>query len=126
MFGLRGLVTTVGMGLALSMVGCAADDADDAAPVDEEVAKSEDAVTNGALNWVVANSLHLRAWNSTAGSVIGTMYTCQRFHVHAVDWNTRMAYGYSYALGRWGWARISQGSNVYLTAAGCYSGGGEG
>jgi hypothetical protein len=107
--------------------GCALDQENPENDDELETSTSSAAVTEFRNNIVIANTLHLRSVDATNGPVIGTMSLCSTFYVDRVDWNTRMAFGYSYQLGRSGWARIGNGGTVYLTASGpCISGGGEG
>jgi len=77
----------------------------------EQLATSEQEVTAGAVNAACAESLTLRS--SAGGTVIGTMYTgpnvgVSKFYVQSVSGS--WAYGYSYSLGRWGYAM-----SYYLT-----------
>jgi hypothetical protein len=122
-----GMKPMVVCGLFVAMLsgtgGCALD-AENGEELETDTATAE--VTQFRNNAVIANTLQLRSTNSTSGPSIGTMTFCSTFYVDHVDWNTRMAFGYSYQLGRSGWARIGNGSAVYLTASGCISGGGEG
>ncbi|WP_437736424.1 hypothetical protein [Sorangium sp. So ce1335] len=79
---------------------------------DEGVESAEQAVTNGVVNAACAQSLTLRS--SPGGATIGTMYTgplqgISKFYVQSTS--GAWSYGYSYSLGRWGYALSS-----YLTA----------
>lgn len=103
--------------------GCAIEPLSDDDPATDT---STAEVTVGVTNNVVADTLFLRSGNATNGPIIGTMGFCTTFFVSSVDWNTRMAFGHSNSLGKSGWARISDGANVYLTAGPCITGGGEG
>ena len=118
-------------GLLIAMIsvagGCALDPENTENNDELETSTTSAAVTVFRNNIVIADSLHLRSIDASNGPIIGTMSWCSTFYVDHVDWNTRMAFGYSYQLGRSGWARIGNGSAVYLTASGpCVSGGGEG
>ena len=108
-------VFAMGIVMAALGVGCMTDEDQ----IDPEVSTAESAVTVPAVNWVVANDLWLRATNSPAGPTLALMGHCTQFYVSSVDWNTRMAWGYSYQYGAYGYASIGNGSSVYLSVAGC-------
>jgi hypothetical protein len=70
-------------------------------------------VTNGAVSAACAESLTLRS--SPGGAVIGTMYSnnntgISKFYVQSTSGS--WSYGYSYSLGRWGYAMA-----FYLTTS---------
>lgn len=104
------------VGSAFTLMGCGGGTEDAGldpagAPAGEEqLVNMEQEVTNGAVNAACAESLTLR--NSPGGSVIGTMYTnyngISRFYVQSTSGS--WSYGYSYSLGRWGYAM-----SYYLT-----------
>lgn len=80
---------------------------------DEQTASAEQEVTDGAVNAACADSLTLR--NSPGGSTIGTMYTGLNRGVskfYASSTSGSWTYGYSYSLGKWGYAMAS-----YLTTS---------
>ena len=101
---------------AVVVGGCATDEASNGDPPSSS---SASAVTVGVANVVVANTLELRSTDASNGPMIGPMGHCSPFYVAQVDWNTRMAWGYSYQFSRRGWARVSDGSVVYRSIAGC-------
>ncbi|WP_437720629.1 hypothetical protein [Sorangium sp. So ce861] len=105
------------LGSVFALAGCVVD-ADSSSEeggdveVDEQTESAEQAVTNGVVNAACAVSLTLRS--SPNGATIGTMYTgpnvgISKFYVSSTSGN--WSYGYSYSLGRWGYAIAS-----YLTA----------
>lgn len=105
------------MSLLAGPVGCGGTEEEwDASPAlveGEQLANTEQEVTNGAVNAACAESLTLR--NSPGGSVIGTMYTnhssgISKFYVSSTSGS--WSYGYSYSLGRWGYAMA-----YYLTTS---------
>ncbi|MGK3987639.1 hypothetical protein WME99_31650 [Sorangium sp. So ce136] len=111
------LNTFVVLGSVFALAGCvvdmdsSAEPADDA-EVDEQTATAEEAVTSGVVNAACAQSLTLRS--SPGGATTGTMYTgpnvgISKFYVQSTS--AGWSYGYSYSLGRWGYAMAS-----YLTA----------
>jgi hypothetical protein len=101
--------------LATMTGGCALDSAEGRDP---ETSSTESAVTVGVVNYV-GHTLWVRSTDSPSGPQLAEMQHCYRFYVDSVDWNTRMAWGYSYEFGIWGWARVSDGDSIYLSAAGC-------
>ena len=103
------------------VVGCSSGAPSDSKENGGEAQSSADAFTEWVNNSVTADRLYLRSQDATNGAIIGAMSFCSTFYVDHVDWNTRMAYGYSYQLGRSGWANAN-----YLTKSGCIYGGGEG
>lgn len=107
------------VGSASTLMGCGGglEDAEleqAGAPVSgEQLASTEQAVTNGAVNGACADSLTLRS--SPGGATIGTMYTSwnagvSKFSVQSTSGS--WSYGYSYSLGRWGYAM-----SYYLTTS---------
>ncbi|WP_437520864.1 hypothetical protein WME79_27945 [Sorangium sp. So ce726] len=106
------------LGSVFALTGCVVDvdsssELGDDAVVDEQTEVAEQAVTNGAVNAACAESLTLR--NQPGGATIGTMYTgplngISKFYVQSTSGS--WSYGYSYSLGRWGWAMT-----YYLTAS---------
>jgi hypothetical protein len=116
----RALAMVVALPLVVGLVGCGGpEEAWDSAgaPAEEQVgseqiANTEQEVTNGVVNAVCAQSLTLRS--SPGGSTIGTMYTgpsagLSKFYVQSTSGS--WSYGYSYSLGRWGYAM-----SYYLTS----------
>ena len=102
------------LGSVFALLGCGegleAEPAPEAVEA-EPLATSEQEVTVGVVNAACADSLTLRS--SPGGTVIGTMYTgnysgISKFYVQSLSGS--WAYGYSYSLGRWGYAM-----NYYLT-----------
>ncbi|WP_437648993.1 hypothetical protein [Sorangium sp. So ce362] len=106
------------LGSVCGLAGCVADmdsssEQGDDAEVDEQIGVAEQGVTNGAVNAACAESLTLRS--SPGGATLGTMYTgpfngISKFYVQSTSGS--WSYGYSYSLGRWGYAMA-----YYLTAA---------
>lgn len=103
------------LGSMLALTGCVAgvDDLEegDEPGGDEEIGSVEQEVTNGAVNAACAESLTLRS--SPGGATIGTMSTgiyqgISKFYVSSTSGG--WSYGYSYSLGKWGYAMAS-----YLT-----------
>ena len=117
----RALAVVLVMPLLTVLVGCGGpEEGGDSARApgnvqlgDEQLANTEQAVTNGAVNAVCAESLTLRS--SPGGTTIGTMYTnssagVSKFYVQSTSGS--WSYGYSYSLGRWGYAMA-----YYLTTS---------
>ncbi|WP_437753589.1 hypothetical protein [Sorangium sp. So ce1389] len=106
------------LGSVFGLTGCVADmdpssEQGDDADVDEQTAVAEQAAINGAVNAACAESLTLRS--SAGGATIGTMYTgpyngISKFYVQSTSGS--WSYGYSYSLGRWGYAM-----SYYLTTS---------
>jgi hypothetical protein len=104
------------LGSVCALTGCGGAEDVSSQPGEEQVAgeqlaNTEQAVTNGAVNGVCAESLTLRS--SAGGSTIGTMYTnpnrgVSQFYVQSTSGS--WSYGYSYSLGLWGYAM-----SYYLT-----------
>jgi hypothetical protein len=100
------------LGSVFALAGCVVDvdsssEQGDDAEIGEQTGVAEQAVTIGAVNAACAESLTLRS--SAGGATIGTMYTgpfngVSKFYVQSISNNGAWAYGYSYSLGRWGWA----------------------
>ncbi|WP_437790872.1 hypothetical protein [Sorangium sp. So ce693] len=98
------------LGSVFALTGCVVDadsssELGDDAEVDEQTSVAEQAVTNGAVNAACAESLTLR--DQPGGATLGTMYTgpyngVSKFYVQSTSGS--WSYGYSYSLGRWGWA----------------------
>lgn len=106
------------LGSVVGLAGCVADmdsssEQGDDAEIDEQTAVAEQAVTNGAVNAACAESLTLRS--SPGGATIGTMYPdpsngFSKFYVQSTSGS--WSYGYSYSLGKWGYAMAQ-----YLTTS---------
>ncbi len=106
------ILSVLGCGVAIFVSGCVVDASDTAdEPGEDEVGTAELAVTVGQRNTVCAfNGIWLRTGNHTSAPTIAQMPMWSTMQVHSVDWSTGMAYGYSYNLGRWGYA-----NKTYLT-----------
>jgi len=104
--------------LVALVAGCSAD-TEKSEEKEEATGSSAEAVSVWKDNYVQADTLYLRSSDATNGPIIGTMHDCSTFYVDHVDWDTRMAYGYSYEVGKSGWAAAS-----YLSANECPVGGG--
>ncbi|WP_437502253.1 hypothetical protein [Sorangium sp. So ce1099] len=110
--------TLVILGSVFGLAGCVADmdpssEQGDDAEVDEQTAVADQAVTHRGVNAACAESLTLR--NSPGGGTIGTMYPdpsygFSKFYVDSTSGS--WSYGYSYSLGKWGWAMTQ-----YLTTS---------
>lgn len=112
----KSLGAIVVLGWVFALTGCVAADYSseqgDDSEGEENIATAEQEVTNGVVNAACASSLTLRS--SPGGSTIGTMYTgpnegMSKFYVQSTSGS--WSYGYSYSLGRWGYAM-----SYYLTA----------
>lgn len=108
------------VGSAFTLMGCGGSTEDAGldpagAPAGEEqMASVVQAATNGAVNGSCAQSLTLRS--SPGGATIGTMYTnwsagVSKFYVQSTS--GAWSYGYSYSLGRWGYAMADYLSTSY-------------
>ncbi len=111
--------SAVVLGSVFALAGCVADvdsspeEGDEGVGADEQVASAEQPATLGAINAAFAYSLTLRS--SAGGTTIGTMYTdpsygVSKFYVHSTSGS--WSYGYSYSLGKWGYAMT-----YYLTTS---------
>lgn len=108
------------VGSAFTLMGCGGSiedaglDPTSAPNGEEQVGSATQAVTNGAVNGSCAQSLTLRS--SPGGAVLGTMYTnwsagISKFYVQSTSGS--WSYGYSYSLGRWGYAMQTYLSTDY-------------
>ncbi|AUX35070.1 MULTISPECIES: hypothetical protein [Sorangium] len=109
------------LGSAFGLAGCVADmdsssEQGDDVEAGEQTGVAEQGVTNGAINAACADSLTLRS--SPGGATIGTMYTgpyngISKFYVWSTD-KDGWSYGYSYSLGRPGYAMAYYLTTNYL------------
>ena len=108
------------VGSALTLMGCGGSPEDAGldpagAPAgDAQLASVGQEATNGAVNGSCAQSLTLRS--SPGGATVGTMYTnwsagVSKFYVQSTSGG--WSYGYSYSLGRWGYAMADYLSTNY-------------
>ncbi len=112
---MRSFGAVVVLGLASALTGCGPEGLaqDGELTEDAQLVSTEQEVTNGAVNAVCAQSLTLRS--SPGGATIGTMYTgpyngVSKFYVQSTSGS--WSYGYSYSLGKWGYAMA-----YYLTTS---------